>query len=193
MRKKHIFTITGLIIILSALLWLFAFHNTKRLDNIPSLQLIVQEGEAWGHEKLKGYRREQLIDIWGEPTDAGDENEDIWQFDENAAIRVNYNGKGKVAAIGVMTLTFDPVSVTRPFCEYVRNEDGTWSAEGHTYQYMIELIGRDPNAVKDGRFVVLTNREDVTYEEVSKSLYSSNTKDFLDREETLILEIGAAD
>lgn len=72
--------------------------------------------------------------------------------------------------------------------EYFQNEDGTWSCKGAVYKYRITLSGRDRNAEADGRFVVLTDKPDITYEEVSQSLRTS--LECADSKETIIVEIG---
>lgn len=76
------------------------------------------------------------------------------------------------------------------FNNYVQDSDGKWECNGIKYNHRVVLTGRDPGAQADGRFVVLTNDADVTYAEVSKSLYSSNMNDFLDPEKTVIVEMG---
>lgn len=63
-------------------------------------------------------------------------------------------------------------------------EDGAYVAEDRdgnkkSYLYKKELRGRDPGAACDGMFIVLTNDPDITYERVSRSLYSSNSNDWL--------------
>lgn len=77
-----------------------------------------------------------------------------------------------------------------PLVSYEENADGTWSAEGKTYQYKIRLEGKMKNAEKYSYFLVLTNRSDLAFEEVSKSLFSSQITDLLNPEETILLEIG---
>lgn len=47
------------------------------------------------------------------------------------------------------------------------------------YKYKKVLVGRDPNAACYGMYVVYTNNPDISYEEVSRSLYSSNMEDWL--------------
>lgn len=44
----------------------------------------------------------------------------------------------------------------------------------HKYKYILDLNGRMPNAVKGSRFVVLTDDETLTFENVSLSMYSSS-------------------
>lgn len=72
-------------------------------------------------------------------------------------------------------------------------KDGQYIVHGGdmTFKYMKELIGRDPNARYDGRFVVLTNDPDMTYEKVAKSLYSSNSEDWLT--DTIIITMDVID
>jgi len=75
-------------------------------------------------------------------------------------------------------------------------EDGVYVAEDRdgnkkTYRYRKELRGRDPGAACDGMFIVLTNDPDITYERVSRSLYSSNSKDWL--KDTVITGMHALD
>ncbi len=74
--------------------------------------------------------------------------------------------------------------------EYYQMEDGKWKYRGYIYDQMIEMIGRTPNAVKDSRYVVLTNNPDVTFEQVYKHLLSSSMSEGLDVEETVVVEIG---
>lgn len=75
-------------------------------------------------------------------------------------------------------------------------EDGVYVAEDRdgnkkTYRYRKELRGRDHGAACDGMFIVLTNDPDITYERVSRSLYSSNSKDWL--KDTVITGMHALD
>jgi len=53
------------------------------------------------------------------------------------------------------------------------------------YKFRLILTGRTPNDAKDSTFVVLTNNRSLTFQEVVKSLFSSNTKDCL--EDTVIV------
>ena len=46
----------------------------------------------------------------------------------------------------------------------------------HKYKYILDLRGRTPNAVKDSRYVVLTDDETLTFEDVSLTFYSSNSE-----------------
>lgn len=56
---------------------------------------------------------------------------------------------------------------------YQELKDGTWKCEDTVYPYRLELSGRQRLAVQDSTFVVLSQREDVTFEEVSQALVSS--------------------
>lgn len=72
---------------------------------------------------------------------------------------------------------------------YYEMEDGTWNCEGMVYQLRLELRGRMPNAVKDSMFVVLTNNAELTFEAVSKSMYSSSFKDTKIMEGSVLVEL----
>lgn len=62
----------------------------------------------------------------------------------------------------------DSVMVT-----YQELKDGTWKCEDTVYQYRLELTGTLPNAQADSHYVVLSQREDVTFQEVSQAMTSS--------------------
>ena len=51
--------------------------------------------------------------------------------------------------------------------------------DGTEYKYRFELTGRLPNAAKDSSYIVLTNNPNLTFEEVTKSLFSSDSADAL--------------
>lgn len=58
-------------------------------------------------------------------------------------------------------------------------EDNKYVFNGETYDYKLKITGRGGNASKDSTFVVLTNNKDITFDEIFKSLISSNSNDFL--------------
>lgn len=61
--------------------------------------------------------------------------------------------------------------------EYV---DGAYVVDGDmVFAYKKALSGRTPNAAYDTKYIVLTNNEDITFEQVDRSFYSSNSADFL--------------
>jgi len=93
--------IAAVVLALFWAVWLFGYHHSKSTSNIPSLTLIGQHDEAYAHKKLQGYQREQLLEVWGEPTEHPHEQEDTWYFNEDTAIKVNYNGHGEVVAVSV--------------------------------------------------------------------------------------------
>lgn len=72
---------------------------------------------------------------------------------------------------------------------YDEMSDGTWKADGITYKYRLELKGTMPNAAGESCFVVLTNNKDISFDEVAKSIFSSNSNDWLDRSQTIIVEM----
>lgn len=60
---------------------------------------------------------------------------------------------------------------------YYEMEDGTWKCDDVSYKYRLELTGRMLNAEQDSYYVVLTDNNNLTFEDVSKSLYGSLIKD----------------
>lgn len=72
---------------------------------------------------------------------------------------------------------------------YYEMNDGTWQCDDKTYQFRLELAGRMPNAKSDISYVVLTDNENLTFEDVSKSQYSSLLKDSKIMNGSIIVEI----
>ena len=71
---------------------------------------------------------------------------------------------------------------------YQELKDGTWKCEGTVYPYRLELSGTLPNARVDSHYVVLSQREDVTYEEVSQWMLSSITP--FDPDDYILVEMN---
>lgn len=72
---------------------------------------------------------------------------------------------------------------------YYEMKDGSWKCDDVSYKYRLELTGRLPNAARDSSYVVLTDNKDLTFEEVSKSLYSSLLKDSEIMQGSVIVEM----
>lgn len=60
---------------------------------------------------------------------------------------------------------------------YALNDDGTYSYEGNTYQYKLELLGTSDDGEFPVSVVILSNREDITFDEVINA--SEDTEDFV--------------
>lgn len=68
--------------------------------------------------------------------------------------------------------------------KYYEMSDGTWRTDSYTYQYRLEITGRNNAAVKDSTFVFLSNIEDITFEQAWKaSGFSSNMADYFKEED----------
>ena len=96
-----------------------------------------------------------------------------------------FTGRGKSAIAN----TYEPSEQDGRLKTYYEMKDGTWQCEDTTYQFRLKLDGRMPNSELDSCFVVLTNNENLTFEEVSKSLYSSSFEDIKVMEGSLIVEM----
>ena len=78
-----------------------------------------------------------------------------------------------------------------PWVTYV-HENGVYVVDGDmVLEYKLELTGRSPNAAYDTTYTVLTNNPDITFEEVDRSQYSSNSDDWLS--DTIIIGIQIID
>ncbi len=62
------------------------------------------------------------------------------------------------------------------FCLTLETDDG-YLHNGITYRYKLELSGKFPNSDVVTTFVVLTNRDDLTFDMIVKSMVSSNLED----------------
>lgn len=64
-----------------------------------------------------------------------------------------------------------------------------YTCEGIEYAYRLTLTGTLPHAVRESTYVVLSNAEDVTFEETARQFFSSDTADFFDPEQTVVVEM----
>jgi len=74
-----------------------------------------------------------------------------------------------------MTLGILILLVTLTACN-IKNSSYT-DPDGNEYKYKLELTGTLPNASKESKYIILTNDNTLTFEKVSKSIYSGNSKD----------------
>lgn len=66
--------------------------------------------------------------------------------------------------------------------------DGTWKTDDHSYQYRLELTDTLPNSDAKCTYVVLSNTEDLTFDEVWKaSGLSSDLNDYFKPETARIV------
>ena len=70
---------------------------------------------------------------------------------------------------------------------YHRMDDGLWVWISNAYLYRLEVEGKGPGTEKNTTFLVLTNKKDITFDQVWKAEFSSNTEDFFDPKETLVV------
>ena len=73
---------------------------------------------------------------------------------------------------------------------YYEMSDGTWKTDDHTYQYKLVITGSLNNAVKDTTYTILSNAEDITFEQAWKaSGLSSNLDDYFQIEDAVFVAI----
>jgi len=131
-------------------------------DNYIGFENIPEDYTPEQAEKDGCYISKNLKEIGGEKA---------WtKFVENAA-------KGKDSSVRIMSIYDDGTYFEDLFFmdgSYQIFDSSSEDLKIHKYKYLIDLIGRMPNAVKDSRFVVLTDDEALTFDKVSLSLISSN-------------------
>lgn len=66
---------------------------------------------------------------------------------------------------------------------YYEMSDGTWKTDTHSYQYYLELVGTPNNAVEAITYIVLSNRKDITFEQVWRACFSSDSSDLISQDE----------
>ncbi|MFA9464451.1 MAG: hypothetical protein ACERKN_09180 [Velocimicrobium sp.] len=132
---------------------------SKNLDNIPSLSLVKQYGEDWTQKKLEGYTRNNIMEIWGEPSNTlSGMNGDIWNIDDDYDyIVVYYNDKDKISEIkyvSVLKATILDVTENDILVEPCENEWELKSADKITVGTMD--ISKDiTSAFKKGVIVLI--------------------------------------
>lgn len=73
---------------------------------------------------------------------------------------------------------------------YYELSDGTWKTDDCAYQYRLVVTGRLHNAVKDTTYTILSNIEEITFDQAWKaSGLSSNMADYFDVEDLTFVGI----
>lgn len=71
---------------------------------------------------------------------------------------------------------------------YYEMSDGTWKTDEYSYQYCLEVSGRLSGAALDTTYLILSNRQDITFEQAWKaSGLSSSMADYFDPGEAVIV------
>ena len=77
------------------------------------------------------------------------------------------------------TNTYSPEMGNSVVMEYSEMSDGTWECNGKSYDFCLSLKGKLPNAEAETTFIVLTNDEALTFDQVTRSYTSSDSADAL--------------
>ena len=73
---------------------------------------------------------------------------------------------------------------------YYELSDGTWKTDDCAYQYRLVVTGRLHNAVKDTTYTILSNIEEITFDQAWKaSGLSSNLEDYFQAEDAVFVAI----
>ena len=72
---------------------------------------------------------------------------------------------------------------------YEELSDGSWRAQGIVYPFRLELTGRLPHAACDSTYVLLSQNEDISFEQAWKAGgLSSDLRDYFDAEASFCLK-----
>lgn len=75
--------------------------------------------------------------------------------------------------------------------KYYKMSDKTWKTDDYSYKYRLVLTGRLNNAVTDSTYVVLSNSNDITFEQAWKaSGLSSVEDDYFIKKDAVIVEMS---
>lgn len=73
---------------------------------------------------------------------------------------------------------------------YHELSDGTWETDGYSYQYQLVVWGRLHNAARDTTYTILSNIEEITFEQAWKaSGLSSHLEDYFQAEDAVFVAI----
>ena len=102
MKKKNLIAAFGILLLLVGIaVWVCSFYYRKSNDNLPTFATIAEMEASDVNSLLIGYKRTQLIEVWGEP-DSVQENEDVWKINDTVNLKVNYNNKGEAVICGLI-------------------------------------------------------------------------------------------
>ena len=74
---------------------------------------------------------------------------------------------------------------------YQEMANGTWTCDGRTYQYRLEIKGRMPNAAADSSFVYLSNIGEISFEQAYMAAgLSSDRDDYFPSGEAVLVEMN---
>lgn len=72
--------------------------------------------------------------------------------------------------------------------EHYEDLNGEWVCGEYSYEYRLEISGRMNNAAKNITYIVLSNTDNITFEQTWRAAgFSSNLADYFDPEETVIV------
>lgn len=112
--KKPVITI--------AIIASLALSACSRLDNIPSLDVITENGADWASEQLQEYTLADLEEVWGEPDgELCDTYGYFWRADENTSVNVYYEKNAEVEYVDICDL-YNIIKLCE-ISEHIQNND----------------------------------------------------------------------
>ena len=76
------------------------------------------------------------------------------------------------------------------YTSYIKNADGTYTSDGYTYKYKLEISGKIPNSDVNSTFVYLSNIKNISFGQAWKSAgLGNNTDDYFAVKDAVLVEI----
>ena len=157
-------------------------HEDWLKENYPAEFLrkanAYQPYDLIGRSKLGAKLREKVETSLGVPVDTDNFLEIDTDKGTYTITKITDNGNG---TIDTEIIEQGSLSTT----------DGTWSCDGYTYQYRLEIKGRLNNAVQDSEYVYLSNIPEITFEQAWKaSGLSSDSNDYFQIQDAVLVEMN---
>ena len=175
-------------------------HEDWLKENYPDEFLrkanAYQPYDLIGRSKLGAKLREKVKISLGVPVDTDNFLEIDTDKGTYTITKVTDNGNGtidtEIIEQGSLSDSLNYSSIIKGNIKtYYQTTDGTWSCDGYTYQYRLEIKGRLNNAVQDSEYVYLSNIPEITFEQAWKaSGLSSDSNDYFQIQDAVLVEMN---
>ena len=175
-------------------------HEDWLKENYPAEFLrkanAYQPYDLIGRSKLGAKLREKVKISLGVPVDTDNFLEIDTDKGTYTITKITDNGNGtidtEIIEQGSLSDSLNYSSIIKGNIKtYYQTTDGTWSCDGYTYQYRLEIKGRLNNAVQDSEYVYLSNIPEITFEQAWKaSGLSSDSNDYFQIQDAVLVEMN---
>lgn len=121
-RKTNRLVVTMLTVVLLCSCFMLLWENSKTIENLPSLDAVLQMDENKVDSKVSGYMEHQIIEVWGKP-DRSDTETLVWILPEGS-VTVRADTMGKIVFCGRKRM--EDLPVLRELAHMNEQEMHTW-------------------------------------------------------------------